>query len=220
MKFKLLIAPLTYLRPNHLMDFLAILFVFGVIMAGCAGAGTTAAPGQSAGSVSIPTPTVQTGTGSTASSDGTSKDLPKWMSTELRDVNSGQKFHLADFKGQTVLVETMAVWCTNCLAQQKEIQQFKSQAGDKVVSVSLDIDPNEDESILQKHASNHNFGWLYALAPGAVSTELSQKFSNNVLNPPTTPIILIDPKGEAHLLPFGIKSANQLAGFVKQYGGG
>ncbi|MBI3943821.1 MAG: TlpA family protein disulfide reductase [Chloroflexi bacterium] len=199
----------TLCKQNRLIGSLLILFLFGSVLAGCASSGNSAAPAQTSGSGS---------TGSTTSRDVAKTDLPQWMVTELRDVNSGQKFRLVDFTGQTVLVETMAVWCTNCLSQQREIQQFKSKMGDKVITVSLDIDPNEDESILQKHANSHKFGWRYALAPGTVSTELSQKFSNNVLNPPTTPIILIDPKGEAHLLPFGIKSADQLAGFVKQYG--
>ena len=48
-------------------------------------------------------------------------ELPAWFTSQLTDVNSGQPFSIADHQGKVVLVETLAVWCSNCLKQQREV---------------------------------------------------------------------------------------------------
>lgn len=42
-------------------------------------------------------------------------ELPVWFSQELKDVNTGMVFKVAEFKGKVILVETLAVWCSKCL---------------------------------------------------------------------------------------------------------
>ena len=76
---------------------------------------------------------------------------PGWFGAALTNARSGQAFTINDFKGKVVLVETMAVWCTNCLAQQKEIKALHDKMGMQAdfVSVSLDIDPNEKQADLK-----------------------------------------------------------------------
>ncbi|MBE7469964.1 MAG: hypothetical protein DPW09_41450 [Anaerolineae bacterium] len=137
---------------------------------------------------------------------------PAWFKAELTDVNSGQTFKIADFKGKVVLVETMAVWCPLCLRQQGQVRALHELLGERedLVSLALDIDPNEDAELLQAHANQNGFDWRYAVAPAEVSREIGQLYGAQFLNPPSTPMLIIDRQGEVHLLPFGQKEAQTL----------
>jgi hypothetical protein len=79
-----------------------------------------------------------------------------------------------------------------------------------LVSVGLAIDPNENAEQLKSYAAEKGFDWMYAVAPVEVSRELARLYGDQFLNPPSTPILVIDRNGVAHPLPFGIKSAEQL----------
>lgn len=146
-------------------------------------------------------------------------DSPAWYGASFTDANTGQAFTINDFKGKVVLVETMAVWCSNCYSQQLEIQSFHAALGarDDYVSISLDIDPNEDAGILQSYVQRTGFDWKYAVASPEVSREISQLYGDLFLNPPSTPILVIDRKGAAHPLPFGFKSAQDLMEFIQPF---
>jgi thiol-disulfide isomerase/thioredoxin len=144
--------------------------------------------------------------------DSETMELPNWFETELTDVNTGETFKLADFQDKVVLVETMAVWCTNCLRQQREVQVLHAQLSDQpnLVTVSLDIDPNETTDILKAHTDKNGFDWLYAVTPAEVSREIGQLYGGQFLDPPATPMLIVDPHGQAHPLPFGHKTAQSL----------
>lgn len=137
---------------------------------------------------------------------------PNWHNIELTDVNSGQTFSIADFQGKVVLIETMAVWCPFCTDQQRQTQALHGQLGDldDLVSLSLDIDPNESADILKAHAERFGFNWRYAVVPPEVAREIGQLYGAQYLNPPATPMLIIDRQGQAHTLPFGLKSAGSL----------
>ncbi len=143
---------------------------------------------------------------------------PDYKEFELRDVSSGELFKLSDFEGKVVVLETFAVWCPLCLEQQRHIEQAEQQlASDDVISVSLDIDPNEDEARVRGHLERNGFGWRFAVAPRELSRALSDAFGANVLNPPSTPVIIIDRNGDSHLLRYGIKSAADIVSEVSKY---
>lgn len=142
---------------------------------------------------------------------------PAWLDLELRDVNSGQTFKLSDFKGQIVLVEAMAVWCTNCMAQQRELVRLHEQIGDAAISVAIDVDLNEDEALLKQHAEINGFDWRYAVAPPELAQALAAEFGNAFLNPPSVPMFLIDKQGGVHLLDFGHKTADYLSAQIQAY---
>lgn len=144
---------------------------------------------------------------------------PGWFGVSLTDVRSGKSFSLNDFKGKVVLVETMAVWCSNCRVQQKEIKALHDQLGmqDDLVTLSLDIDPNENEADLKGHTEKYGFDWMYAVAPAEVVREIGDLYTQQFLNPPSTPILIIDRHGIAHALPFGIKNADDLEKAVNMY---
>lgn len=144
---------------------------------------------------------------------------PAWFAAALTDVRTGQTFSLADFKGKVVLVETMAVWCSKCLAQQREIQSLHNLLGERedFVSVSLDIDPYEDAATLQGFLQQTGFGWTYAVATPDVARAIAQEHGDQFLNPPSTPLLIVDRHGVPHPLPFGIKSAQDLLQAVQPY---
>jgi hypothetical protein len=147
-----------------------------------------------------------------AMADDQAMEAPAWFEAELTNVNTGETFKITDFQDKVVLVETMAVWCSNCLRQQGEVQSLLGLLGDQpdLVSVALDIDPNEDNDMLKAHTDKNGFDWVYAVAPAEVSRDISQLYGGQFLNPPSTPMLIIDRRGEAHPLPFGHKSAQSL----------
>jgi hypothetical protein len=137
---------------------------------------------------------------------------PEWFTVPLVDVHTGESFTINELEGQVVLVETMAVWCSNCLRQQREVQALHSALGerDDFTSIALDTDPNENADILRNFANQNGFDWLYAVAPAEVASQIGELYGQQFLNPPSTPILLIDRHGQVHITPFGIKSAGEL----------
>ena len=144
---------------------------------------------------------------------------PAWFSTSLTDARTGQNFNINDFQGKVVLVETMAIWCSNCLRQQGEVKKLHEQLGvrDDFISIGLDIDPNEDIEALKSYVENKGFDWWYAVPSADVSREIASLYGDQFLNPPSTPIVVIDRHGEAHPLPFGIKSADNLMQAIQPF---
>jgi cytochrome oxidase Cu insertion factor (SCO1/SenC/PrrC family) len=147
-----------------------------------------------------------------SSGDMAMVEMPAFLGLALTDAASGQSFSLADFKGKVVLVETMAMWCPRCLSQQKEVQQLHDLLGerDDFVSVGLDVDPNENVGDLQGYVASNGFDWWYSVAPVEAAREISRLYGEQYLNPSSTPMFIIDRKGQVHTLPFGIKSAQDL----------
>ena len=139
-------------------------------------------------------------------------DVPAWYSASLTNVRTGDIFAVKDFRGKVVLVETMAIWCSNCKKQQGQVKELHALLGkrDDFVSLGLDIDPNENADALKTYVDNNGFDWYYAVPSVDVSREVASLYGDQFLNPPSTPMLIIDRKGVAHPLPFGIKSADDL----------
>jgi hypothetical protein len=79
-----------------------------------------------------------------------------------------------------------------------------------LVSVSLDVDLHEDEASLKRYATEHGLDWYVAVAPLGVARALGNLYSAQYLNPPVSPMLLIDRYGTAFQLPYGVKSAEVL----------
>ena len=150
---------------------------------------------------------------------GAMMETPAWYAASLTDAATGKPYTIHDLKGKVVLVETMAQWCSNCKEQQGQVKKLHEMLGMKAdfVSIGLDIDPNENAADLKKYVTSNGFDWLYAVAPADVSREIAKLYGDQFLNPPSTPILIIDRKGVAHPLPFGIKSADDLFKAVDMY---
>jgi hypothetical protein len=136
----------------------------------------------------------------------------EWFKVSLKNARTGEEFTISDFNGKVVLVETMAMWCSNCFKQQGQVKSLHSLLGDRedFISLGIDIDPNENAEALKSYIDNNGFDWLYTVAQREVAREIGQLYGNQFLNPPSTPMLIIDRHGEVHTLPFGIKSAESL----------
>jgi len=120
-----------------------------------------------------------------------------WAAATLTDVTTGEPFAIADLAGRTVFVEAMAIWCTNCRAQQGRFTEALAQVDpDRVAYVVLTVDPSETADDLARYKRSRGFTGTYAVAGKTVSAALRDEFGANVLNPPSVPLILISPTGE------------------------
>jgi cytochrome oxidase Cu insertion factor (SCO1/SenC/PrrC family) len=144
--------------------------------------------------------------------EGAMMEAPAWYGASLTNIQMGDSFTINDLKGKVVLVEMMAVWCPNCKKNQEQVKALHALLGerDDFVSLGLDIDPNENAEALKTYVEDNGFDWYYAVPPAEVSREIASLYGNQFLNPPSTPMLIIDRKGAAHPLPFGIKSADDL----------
>ena len=129
---------------------------------------------------------------------------------ELYDVNTDSAFTLGQLSADgPVLLEMMAIWCTNCRAQQREVVAAHEAVG--FTSVSLDIDPNERPNDLADYSAANGFEWRFAMANQELAAALRDRFGTAVLNPPSTPMVLLFPDGSVRALEFRAYSAEELA---------
>lgn len=142
-----------------------------------------------------------------------------WAQTELTDVASGETFRIADLAGRVVIVETMAIWCVNCLAQQDEVYSALDELDpERVAYILLDVDPNETGPALAEYRSRNGFTGTYVIAGRETARALAADFGDQVLNPPNTPMILIGVDGRITLTDFGHKPAATVAQLARDHG--
>jgi thiol-disulfide isomerase/thioredoxin len=141
-----------------------------------------------------------------------------WRQATLRDVVSGTEFRIAELEGKVVAIETMAIWCITCRQQQTEARAALEQLDSPdVVYLSLDVDPNERAADLADYARREGFGWRFAVAPPEVSRSLAATFGDQILSPPSTPLVVLDPDGEVVEQHLGIKSATDMVALFKEH---
>jgi hypothetical protein len=145
--------------------------------------------------------------------------FPAWYSAPLTDVNTGAIFTIEESLGKVFLVETLATWCSNCYRQQLEVAGFHELLGerDDFESLGVDIDPNEDVPLLTGYVRKNGFDWLYVVASNEMIDEISSLYGPQFLNPPSTPMLIIDKQGNFHPLGFGLKSAQDLLDAVTPF---
>ncbi|MCI0552164.1 MAG: redoxin family protein [Anaerolineae bacterium] len=174
---------------------LALIFLGLALMAACAPSQVTA--------TSLPVTTI----------------APEWFGMELTDAQTGETFTMNDYAGKVVLLETMAIWCPNCVVQANEVRKLHTAMGnpDDLISVSLDVDINEDSVSLKEYAYGYGFEWHFAVAPLLVARALGNLYSAQYLNPPLDPMLIIDRDGNVHHLEYGFKDAETLQKAVEPY---
>lgn len=142
-----------------------------------------------------------------------------WAQVELTDVATGTTFRIADLAGKTVILETMAIWCTKCLAQQGDVYAALEQLDrERVAYVLLDVDPNESADALAEYRRRHGFGGTYAIADRELARALADEFGDQMLNPPSTPMVLIGSDGRITLTPYGPKSLDDVLRLARDHG--
>lgn len=145
--------------------------------------------------------------------------VPSWFDVEMTDVNTGRQFKIGDFSGRVILLDTMATWCPTCQGEMSQVKRLPTLLGPTtdLVRISLDVDPNEDATILKKFAAANQFTWYIAVAPIEVGRFLEVNYDQGYLNPPLQPMLIIDKKGGVYGLPFGIKSAESIQKTLAQF---
>ena len=144
---------------------------------------------------------------------------PEWFGMELTDAQTGETFTMNDYAGKVILLETMAMWCPNCIVQANEVRNLHKLLGnpEDLISVSLDVDINEDTESLGEYASGYGFDWHFAVAPLLVARALGNLYTAQYLNPPLSPMLIIDREGNVHHLEYGLKEAETLQKIVEPY---
>jgi thiol-disulfide isomerase/thioredoxin len=152
-----------------------------------------------------------TGSPATSPSEAPSDPL---LAVELTDVRTGEPFTLGELAADhgPVLVEPMAIWCTSCRAQQRQV--VLAHESGSFTSVSLDVDLSEHPEDLAAYAEREGFDWRFAMADAALYRLLQERFGVAATNPPSTPLIVIETDGTVRALDFGvgIRSAEQILG--------
>ena len=182
-------------RWNYLV---VVTVVLGIILLGGCARQTSPAPAQ---------PPVST---------PTDKLAPAWMDIELTDVATGQTFKISDYKGKPILIESFAVWCPTCLAQQKEVNKARQSEGEGVIHISLDTDPNEDEAKVREHIERNGFDWYYVVSPVEFTKALIDEFGLKIVSAPRAPVVLICEDQSTRFLRSGLKSADELLSEVER----
>jgi thiol-disulfide isomerase/thioredoxin len=220
-------------RARHSFPVAAL--VLAVVLTGCTSAGsdssgsppapTGSVPSATSGTTDTPpTPTRSTAPSATAESpesaapQGIVLDQP-WATAPLVDVSTGASFRIADHAGKVIILETMAIWCSNCRAQQRDVKTALGELpAESVVYVVLDVDPNEDGPSLASYREQQGFDGRYAIAGTTVARALAADFGDQVLNPPSTPIVFIGTDGRVTLTEFGHKSPDELVALARAHG--
>ncbi len=138
--------------------------------------------------------------------EGRTGNFTDWKEVPLTDVSSGEKYTVEELE-KPVLVETFAVWCPTCTRQQREVGKLHQDID--VTSVSLDVDPNEDEEKIRQHLERHGFSWRYSVSPPEATNLLRKEYGNVIITPPRAPMVLVCEEGE-RLLSTGVKPSSRL----------
>lgn len=150
---------------------------------------------------------------SSPEADGALSERPEWFDLEMTDAVTGEPFSINDYAGKVVLLEAMAIWCPTCRRQGDEVKRLHELLGnpEDLVSISLDVDMGEDAVMLKDYAQQLGYEWHLAVAPLLVARALGNMYSAQYLNPPVSPMLVIDRDGNVLGLPFGsVKSAESL----------
>jgi thiol-disulfide isomerase/thioredoxin len=186
--------------------------------AGSPAAPPTAEPAQTTEPTAPPAPAESAAPTDPAPAATPVLDQP-WATATLTDVSTGEPFRIADFAGTTVIIEPMAIWCTNCRAQQRDVQAAFDELGpDAFRYVVLDVDPNETADALADYQARNEFRGTYAVVERDVARALAAEFGDQVLNPPSTPMIVIGTDGRVTFAEFGHKSVARVVELARDHG--
>ncbi|MBT6762333.1 hypothetical protein HOA92_04785 [archaeon] len=136
-----------------------------------------------------------------------------WQNQELTSLLTDSTFTIKGLRDETnkaILLETFAVWCPTCTKQQQEIKELHDEVGDTFISISLNVDPNEDAEIIIDHATENGFDWYYAISPTDLTNKLIDTFGITIASAPQAPVILICADGSHELLDNGLKKVDEL----------
>ena len=165
---------------------LSLVLLLAVFLTACGSAATPEAMMEQKGNSPEASMTVEAVMNDSNNMSTDMMEAPNWFGASLTDARTGQVFNINDFQGKVILVETMAIWCSNCLKQQGQVKALHEQLGarDDFISIGLDIDPNETTDALKVYVEDRDFDWLYAVPSKDVSREIASLYGDQFLNSP------------------------------------
>jgi thiol-disulfide isomerase/thioredoxin len=136
---------------------------------------------------------------------------PAWVTMDLTDVKTGKVFKISDFKGKVIMIESMAIWCPNCLREGKHMKELQTIYGrDDLVVVTLDIDLHEDPDMLKSYAQQNGFDWAFVVAPLPMMRDIGNLYGARFMDPTLSPTLVINRKSEIYKMGFGEKMTDGL----------
>ncbi|HEX5589929.1 MAG TPA: hypothetical protein VFX65_06540 [Candidatus Limnocylindrales bacterium] len=144
-----------------------------------------------------------------------------WATAALTDVRNGETFRIADLvaSGRVVFIETMAIWCTNCRAQQRDVVTALAELDpDRVTWIGVDVEASESAEALAEYSRTLGFDWPFVVASTDLARALAGEFGDRVLSPPSTPIIVIGTDGTVTMTEFGHKSVDRIVELAAAHG--
>jgi len=199
---------------------LALLPVVALVAAACGAAAPAAPPPAPTTPAAIATPASAAPADPIAPAAGgtPAAALEPWQTATLADVRTGESFTIADLAGSVVVMEPMAIWCPNCLRQQKAAAKaLATLEGEDVVYISLGVDPSERPADLAAYADEHGFDWRFVVADRDLSRLLARSLGDQVLSPPSTPRITITPDGQVVGPDFGMADAATIEAEIRAH---
>ena len=177
-----------------------LILILAVIASACTGStlAPSAQPTRSGQTVPSTSPDSATPDSATPDSATGAALTQPWATATLTDVRTGEPFRIADLvaSGKVVFLQPMAMWCSNCRAQQKEaVAAFDRLDRMKVVWIGLDVETAEDSGQLVRYSDENGFDFTYAIANPDLSRSLVAEFGEVVLSPPATNVIVIGVDG-------------------------
>jgi thiol-disulfide isomerase/thioredoxin len=143
-----------------------------------------------------------------------------WATATVTDVSTGEPFRIADLvaSGKVVFLETMAIWCSNCLAQQVEATAaFEGLDPMRIEWVAIDVESSETPQALARYREQNGFPFTYAIADAELARALVAEFGEIVLSPPSVNIIVIGTDGRVTQLQ-GHKTADEIRELAAEHG--
>jgi thiol-disulfide isomerase/thioredoxin len=139
-----------------------------------------------------------------------------WLDHPLVDAATGEPFTVRDLEGSVVLVETMATWCGNCrrqlghLAEAAATLDGETAAGVPITYLVISVERGLDPAALTAYAERHGLPFRFTVADDALLRLLAERFGRAVLNPPSTPHVIVSPAGAVGPLTTGFSSPVEL----------
>ncbi|MEY9867009.1 TlpA disulfide reductase family protein [Peribacillus sp. RS7] len=100
----------------------------------------------------------------------------------------GKQVELSDYKGKKVMLNFWATWCPPCKKEMPDMEKYTQQAGDDVVVLAVNIDPEND---VQSFVDNNGITFTIPLDSQSAKNPVNERYK--ILSIPTT--YFIDKKG-------------------------
>jgi peroxiredoxin len=100
----------------------------------------------------------------------------------------GKQVELSDYEGKKVMLNFWATWCPPCKKEMPDMEKYTQQAGDDVVVLAVNIDPEND---VQAFVDDNGITFTIPLDSQSAKNPVNERYK--ILSIPTT--FFIDKKG-------------------------